>query len=363
MNLTSSLNKVNRVKRPSKKSNSIKYRKTGRLASWFKSHEGLYDYELKKGPSGFISEDELKDSRYYLSYADGARLIELKRKLGKKPDNLGKLKGDVINGYSRESRNRFLKYLLSVNYNSMGAPLFYTLTYPGEYSNDPRVWKRDLMTFIKRLNRLYGDMCGTWRLEPQKRGAPHFCGFLWGCKGLETMEGKKMFSRMWFEVVGSGDEKHLRAGTGIEKEEMILKRIYYQAKYQTKDEKGGVKQEFDYPVGRYWGIFNREKIVVRMIEFEIDKNLFFKVRRVIRKKIEKCVAKNKHNEVIKGKSSGLWYALDDKTILKLLDLILTNEEREDKIYAEGKGKYKSSEYERNRIGNSYNGNDVIQRWQ
>lgn len=251
--------------------------------------------------------------------------MELKKLLGKKPESLGKESGDVINGYSRESRNRFIKLLLSIDYKKMGVPFFYTLTYPGSFSNDPRVWKRDLDAFIHRMKREFPDLCGTWRLEPQKRGAPHFSGFLWGCDYLGTPKGKAWFSRAWYEVVGSGDERHLRAGTGISRELMIETRIFYLAKYQTKKEKGGVSQEFDYPVGRYWGCFERKKLSIKVEEFEIDRALFFRLRRVMKKSLEKRLGKNRFREVVKGKQNGLWLKMSNQTIESLLSLFVDHE--------------------------------------
>jgi len=314
------------VKLPSKKPRLIS---SDKVLNFF-YNQNLQSYEKPKKQDKFIDDDEdlNNPSHYSLTYSVGGRLVELKRLLGKKPDGLGKHKGDVIDGYSRESRNRFIKLLMSIDYDKTSSPLFYTLTYPGEYSNDPRVWKRDYRTFVERLKYRYPDIYGTWRLEPQKRGAPHFCGFLWGCPGLETMEGKKAFSMDWYEVVGSCDEKHLRAGTGIDVEMNIQNRIFYMAKYQTKEEKGGEKQEFDYPVGRYWGVLNRKKLEIKKEEFELDKNLFFKIKRVMRKKLERRLTKNKYRSVVKRKSSGLWVSMSNGDILKLVDYFVRSEEKE-----------------------------------
>jgi len=295
-----------------------------RVSVWLRQHQ---TDDFKRSENYF---DDVEKGGYKISYSAGGRLVELKRIMGEKPDGLGKSKGDVVDGYSREARNRFIKTLLSIDYKIMGTPLYYTLTYPGEYSNDPRIWKRDLMTFIKRLKRLYPDLCGTWRLEPQERGAPHYCGFLWGCRDLNGMEGKELFSKMWFEVVGSGDEKHLRAGTGITVERQIVNRIFYMAKYQTKAEKGGLKQEFDYPVGRYWGIFNRDKLAIQKEEIELDRKLYFKIRRIIKKKLEKRLTRNKFRDVVAKKSSGLWVSMSNSDVMKILKQVVENEESEAK---------------------------------
>jgi hypothetical protein len=302
-------------------------RKTNREIDKFFRYQNIYDYERPQKKVGFQDEAELETGAFSLRIASGGRLVELSRKLGKKPEELGKKSGDVIDGYSRESRNRFIKLLLSIDYKAMGAPFYYTMTYPGEFSNDPRVWKRDLDVFIHRLKREFPDLCGTWRLEPQKRGAPHFSGFLWGCDRLETFEGKKWFSLQWFEVVGSGDERHLWAGTGISRELMVETRIFYLAKYQTKAEKGGVSQQFDYPVGRYWGVFERKKLSINIEDRPIDRTLYFKLRRVMKKRLEKKLGKNRFREAVKGKQNGLWMIMSNQDILGLLSLFVDEREQ------------------------------------
>jgi len=279
-----------------------------------------------------ISEEAIQTpSTYHLSVAEGARCVELKRKLGKQPARLQGVKRGTVDTYSRQSRNTFLKKLLAINYPSMGNPAFYTLTYPGMYSEDPRQWKRDLHLFFVRLTKEYPDTSATWRLEPQRRGAPHFCGFLWGVKDMDTIEGKRKFSQLWYDVVGSGDERHLRAGTQIDANCDTIQKIYYQAKYQTKEEKGTKKESFDYPVGRYWGFIGRSRIKSHLEEIEIPQSMYFKVRRILRQKLSKRTNRKRYQEIIKGSEAGLWAEMSDKAILKLMNWIIDEEEKEPPI--------------------------------
>jgi len=333
MNISAHLEKVNIHQKPSKKP-KMRLVSNDRLTKWLRNHE-TDDY--KRPATNLFYNEDIKPGKYKLSYSPGGKLVELKKVLGHKPGDLIESKRNIIDGYSRGSRNRFLKLLISIDYKKMGVPLFYTLTYPGEYSNNPKIWKRDLDVFIKRLERLYPGLCGTWRLEPQRRGAPHFSGFMWGCEDLSTIKGKLKFSKMWFEVVGSGDERHLRAGTGIEApKDDLTGLIFYCSKYQAKSEKGGVPQQFDYPVGRYWGVFNREKLSISKEEFEIDSNLFFKIRRVLKRKLAKCLKKNIYRKIMSENHNGIWLIMSNEVILKLIDLIIKNEE-EDGKNEDGKG--------------------------
>src|SRR5262245_28394097 len=119
----------------------------------------------------------------------------------------------TIRGFSRASRRRMLRWVQTIDREMSGMPLFVTLTYPGDWPGDPRRWKRDLDAWLKRLRRAQPAAWAVWRLEPQRRGAPHYHLLVFGvdCLPIEWL------SRTWFEVVGSGDLRHLVAGTQVQR--------------------------------------------------------------------------------------------------------------------------------------------------
>lgn len=84
-------------------------------------------------------------------------------------------KRSTITGFSDASARRLKKKLVALNFRAHNWQ-FVTLTYPGEYSYDPLMWKRNLRAFRSHLERVWGDVFqgAIWRLEQQKRGAPHF---------------------------------------------------------------------------------------------------------------------------------------------------------------------------------------------
>ncbi|MBV9937977.1 MAG: hypothetical protein JO150_05695 [Acidobacteriaceae bacterium] len=159
-------------------------------------------------------------------------------------------------------------------------PWMLTLTYPAEWSPDSRRWKADLAAWLKRLRRIYPGVGIIWKLEFQKRGAPHFHCFLWnlptsgkvdkllsaGHITREMVEAEPAFhgefkawlSRSWFEVVGSGDPKHAKAGTRFEKIRHPQGIMRYVAGYMSKEDQTAPGHK----VGRYWGAANREAIPV-----------------------------------------------------------------------------------------------------
>jgi len=174
-----------------------------------------------------------------------------------------------VSKFSFKSRVNLIRTLAQVKRDVL--PSFVTLTYPRVFPFDAETWKRDLDNFIKRLNRAFPGVCGIWKLEPQKRGAPHYHVIVWGVPCPELQE---FVPQAWYEVAGRGDVDHLLYHQGKydskshhgdkydnEMENCVQqvrtpKAMYiYVAKYMAKD-----IQEAWGNVGRWWGVFFRERI-------------------------------------------------------------------------------------------------------
>lgn len=184
-----------------------------------------------------------------------------------------------ISGFSRASRRRLLRRMASVNRLVAPLPAFVTLTYPREWPEDHRVWKNHLRAFLKRLRRAYGRLPVVWRLEFQKRGAPHFHLL---CFGLRlTPELRSWCSRVWYEIVQSGDEKHLRAGTNCEQPKSWRMVTAYLSKYIAKVD---ADDDEELPsCGRIWGIESRDQLPVEPLSFLIAVREGVQMRRMMRR--------------------------------------------------------------------------------
>lgn len=147
--------------------------------------------------------------------------------------------------FSNASRKRLLHKIAKTDRKNI--PLLVTLTYPELFPGDWKIWKRHLRILGKRLFRRFPGSGAAWKLEPQKRGAPHFHLLVWGIK-FSCLYA--FIAQNWYEIVGSGDEKHLVAGTRVEIARYSKASKTYFAKYLGKNE--GVWNE---GVGRYWGFF------------------------------------------------------------------------------------------------------------
>ena len=176
------------------------------------------------------------------------------------PVQVGSVRGE-ISQFSRESRKRMLDTLCQLRSDAI-LPQFITLTYPKEFPHDSAEWKRHLDNFWKRIIRLYPQASAVWKLEPQDRSAPHYHLLAYGFPFTRVF--KRLVSRIWYDVVGSGDIKHLRAGTEVEPIRSLRGvKAYASKRYMGKELSSDVLRVCAETVsgwsnpGRFWGVLNR----------------------------------------------------------------------------------------------------------
>jgi hypothetical protein len=239
---------------------------------------------MRGSPLGLSESHKGPEPACLLQFIKGGSLITVKGEsssLGaEKRLREGEGKRGRITQFSRKSRMHFRKLLASVRTDCL--PLFLTLTYPKEYSFDWQRWKRDLKVFCKRMDREWPSSSLVWRLEFQKRGAPHFHIFLYGIydKSGRQRFGSEWLSDAWFEIVGSGDEKHRRAGTKVEVIRTRAGAMSYAVGYNTKMDQTLPGQ----CVGRYWGVWGRERLPVgEKCEFVIPQEAYKRIKRTFRR--------------------------------------------------------------------------------
>lgn len=222
-----------------------------------------------------------------ISWYEGSQFIKIKS-MAPHAHQGGGARGEV-KAFSRQSRKRMLDFMRSLNRDTCGLPLFVTLTYPGQYSDDPAIWKRDLDSFRKALRRRYPAAWGPWKLEPQQRGAPHFHLLLFGVKHIS----KHWLSRTWYRIVGSEDEKHLKAGTQVDRIRSWQGVISYAAKYLGK-ELDWLPESWRQGVGRWWGMVNKGAAEAHRIRRRVRVNLWamHRMRRVLRKHLSACLKRS-----------------------------------------------------------------------
>jgi hypothetical protein len=142
----------------------------------------------------------------------------------------------------------------------VGRTVIMSFTYPAVFSLDGRLAKKHLHALIQWLRRR--GVKGVWVFEFQARGAPHF--MLYCNHGVDKAE----LSKAWYRIVGSGDEKHLRAGTQC----ALLKFTHGAAAYACKDAAKSEQKLIPYGFmgsGRFWGHFG-VKVVPSVVKVGSD---------------------------------------------------------------------------------------------
>lgn len=165
-----------------------------------------------------------------------------------------------INHFSYQSQRRLKLFARNT---AKRWKVFITLTYPRDYPFDGKEVKRHIDSFMKRMKRNNPDMAFFWTMEFQRRGAPHFHIL------TDKKVDKEWLSRSWYEVVGSGDLRHLRAGTNVGKIKDEQQAIAYVISYlkgnKEKWYQKVVPDEYE-NVGRFW---SHSRGILEKAEYEI----------------------------------------------------------------------------------------------
>jgi hypothetical protein len=210
-----------------------------------------------------------------------------------------------ISEFSRRSRTRMRKYLSQLDFEPMyrdrtRRPAMITLTYPGDWLTvvpTGQVLKAQMKKFRKRFERAWGEtLYAVWKLEFQRRGAPHIHMLMIPPHGeAGGLNFKHWLSRTWAAVVAHPDpeeyRKHVEAGTGIDFTEGLRardpKRVAdYFAKhglFRDKEYQHIVPEEWQQPgctPGRFWGYWGVQKKVAVV---EVDQDVATLAGRTLRR--------------------------------------------------------------------------------
>ncbi len=207
---------------------------------------------------------------------------------------------NVVRAFSRKARQRLRQKVAEVDWctplQREGVRIgMLTLTYPGEWealAPDPDTVTAHRHALERRLERALGyPPPFFWVREFQLRGAPHFhLGGVFPTRiNGESLE--HWLSRNWYEIVGSGDERHRKAGTGVDWAEGLRssdpnRLAAYFSAYSTG--KGGKEYQHHPPegwcnengsAGRHWGY--RGVTFVRA-EVRVSRDQMIEVQRFLR---------------------------------------------------------------------------------
>lgn len=222
----------------------------------------------------------------------GSLALKIKGEYKGKPVPRGLRK--PIMGFSKEAQRNLLWRLQTLDYDGLKSDgwtgWFITLTYRDVFyfeSKTLRDVKDDLDKFFKYFKRSFPlNFFSFWKLEFTKKGVPHFHLFM--CvRGRITQKALIRFVEdAWIKAV-SPEGEHLelmrKSSTNVRKTPFDKGKILQC--YVSKEV--GKTYQVDVPddelPGRFWGIYGRNlyKQYVKEDKIELDKQDFYKVRRIV----------------------------------------------------------------------------------
>lgn len=216
-----------------------------------------------------------------------------------------------VREFSRRSRTRLMQTMCALPIKHVGrGVLFVTLTYPAAYPGEWSTWKRQLDTFLKRVRRRLPAAGGVWKLEPQKRGAPHYHLLIVGVPFI----AKAWLTEAWRAAIKTDDEWHRVYGVWVELARSHRGVIAYAAKYTAKHQE--LPASWAEGVGRWWGVFGRAQLGITWINAPLTQSEYFAFARVLR---ELVARRSKHlgRGPPRANASGTWAVLSDTDALRI----------------------------------------------
>ncbi len=196
----------------------------------------------------------------------------------KDDDGLPAPKRGEVTAWSARSRNRLVQAACEREFDGCGWCMV-TLTYPGDWAAvapTPERSKRHLQAFRNRWTRRWGKPRAMWKLEFQQRGAPHYHVLVQLPEGVDVREMRAWVALAWYQIVRSGDERHLRAGTAVDARwrqwdaSLAIGRYFSKhGVWSSKEYQHNAPAEWE-RTGRWWGTWNlppiRERVYLRADE-------------------------------------------------------------------------------------------------
>lgn len=187
-------------------------------------------------------------------------------------------RGDILN-FSRKSRRRMLLKLSTINYEAYNTRLFFTCTFHDKFPTSKDEVNRLLFATIKRIERLDDNLSIIWRIELQKRGAPHFHFILLFQRfytSKEKVELSKKLKNIWGDLTIHLNNYAYTIGSDLRELNSNHKTFNYISKYSSKSS----ADERPVKLGRIWGV-RGFVIESKPLEFECSFDFAEKLKELI----------------------------------------------------------------------------------
>lgn len=157
-----------------------------------------------------------------------------------------------ISDFSKRSRFRLFQKMAQIKKNLVNKPFFLTLTYHYGYKKLNHSTKSNLNTFLVELRDYDPDVQFIWRIEYQKRGAPHYHLMVFPSINKIIANRKKYFYHVniiWHRIADPNSNAHESFGCKSVEIDSYRKACSYVSKYLAKLP----GKYLDIVEGKHWG--------------------------------------------------------------------------------------------------------------
>jgi hypothetical protein len=225
-----------------------------------------------------LSTGHISPGRYWAEVAPSGQYIAVRTKGVRQCKAPHSTRG-IVHGFSRKSRGRMLRQVAKIDTTVLSSSLLVTLTYPAAFPTESYTYRQHFHNFSRRLVKTFPTSSAIWKLEFQDRGAAHYHLIVTGVPFL----ARGWLSRVWYQTVGSGDPRHLRAGTQVNRCKSARKACAYAAKYVAK-----VSDDVPaFHVGRFWGVVGRSRLRQSCLQWPLERRGATRLSRLIRNVVER----------------------------------------------------------------------------
>ena len=143
----------------------------------------------------------------------------------------------IIQTMSAKASRRMKLRLATFDYINYKVRFFATFTYGEVFPTDRETIKSDLSRLLKRIERTISECCIVWRVEYQKRGAPHFHLMILHQEYLNVTKRRRLagdIRKHWGEITEHINAYSYTTASDIREISSVDKVLTYLSKYVAK---------------------------------------------------------------------------------------------------------------------------------
>jgi hypothetical protein len=231
-----------------------------------------------------------------LTWNKGGSVVRIARASNEKTPKSRKVgKRTKVFSFSIASRTRLKKTMSSIKRSALEKAFVVTLTYPKAFplADSFAIYKGHLHHFGIALRNEFPSASFVWKLEFQKRGAPHYHLILFGVSDLS--QAREWIASTWYRIAHDNDKNKGVAGTQVEVVISPSGAAAYLTCYLGKDDQT-LPNHF---TGRYWGVVGRAWLPVgQKVCLSTPDDLVKKLIRLARRKVKADVEKSRWKRLL-----------------------------------------------------------------